>query len=133
MILGIPIRRIAGNKAQVTLVSGSVSILTFKEGKFAGVNTMSSKTTEGNFNQVNKKGAVLSVASCSEKDELIALEQQCTDFQNCAQTVTLSKGNNQHIYEVTKDRGVTIGKWILFLFVCLFILLLSKAHLDFLK
>jgi len=108
---GIPIRRIAGNKAQVTLVSGSVSILTFKEGKFAGVNTMSSKTTKGNFNQVNKKGAVLSVASCSEKDELIALEQQCTDFQNCAQTVTLSKGNNQHIYEVTKDRGVTIGAW----------------------
>ena len=117
MIVGIPIRRIAGNKAQVTLVSGSVSILTFKEGKFAGVNTMSSKTTEGNFNQVNKKGAVLSVASCSEKDELIALEQQCTDFQNCAQTVTLSKGNNQHIYEVTKDRGVTIGMWILFLYV----------------
>ena len=101
MILGIPIRRIAGNKLQVQLVSGSISILTFKDGNFAGVNTMSSKSS---------KGAVLSVASCSEKDELIALEQECTNFQNCAQTITLSKGNNQNIYELTKDRGVTIGK-----------------------
>ena len=104
MILGIPIRRISGNKVQVHLSSGSISILTFKEGNFAGINTMTSKTA---------KGAVLNVASCSGIDELIAMEQQCDNFQNCAQTVTLSKGNDQHTYEVTRDRGVTIGTIII--------------------
>ena len=93
-------RRISGNKVQVHLSSGSISILTFKEGNFAGINTMSSKTA---------KGAVLNVASCSGIDELIALEQQCDKFQNCAKTVTVSKGNDQHTYEVTRDRGITIG------------------------
>jgi len=99
---GIPIRRIAGSKAQVMLESGEITILTFKEGNFAGVNTMSTKTT---------KGAVLYVASCSEKADLIALEQQCDNFQKCAKTVTVTKGTSQHIYELTRDRGVTIGAW----------------------
>jgi len=101
---GIPIRRIAGNKAQVMLESGEITILTFKAGNFAGVNTMSSKAT---------KGAVLNVAGCSEKEaDFVALEQQCDNFQNCAKTVSLLKGTHQDTYEVTRDRGVTTGVWV---------------------
>ena len=88
------------------LESGEITILTFKAGNFAGVNTMSSKAT---------KGAVLNVAGCSEKEaDFVALEQQCDNFQNCAKTVSLLKGTHQDTYEVTRDRGVTTGKKHLF-------------------
>ena len=101
-ILGIQIRRINGNKAQVMLESGEIVILSFKAGNFAGVNTMSSKTT---------KGAVLNVASCSENvADFIALEQKCDNFHKCAKTVTLLKGTHQDTYEVSSDRGVTSGE-----------------------
>ena len=109
-ILGIPIRRINGNKAQVMLESGEIVILSFKAGNFAGVNTMSSKTT---------KGAVLNVASCSENvADFIALEQKCDNFHKCAKAITLLKGTHQDTYEVSSDRGVTSGETF-FLFFCL--------------
>ena len=111
-ILGIPIRRINGNKAQVMLESGEIVILSFKAGNFAGVNTMSSKTT---------KGAVLNVASCSENvADFIALEQKCDNFHKCAKTITLLKGTHQDTYEVSSDRGVTSGETVSFLILSLF-------------
>ena len=92
-----------GGKIQISLESGSVAILTFKEGQFSGINTVQNKNPNH----------FLHAAQCWNKIEegLIVLEQNCENDLTCSKLVTLTKSHQQNTYEASSDRGFITKSW----------------------
>ena len=92
-----------GGKIQISLESGSVAILSFKDGQFSGINTLQNK----------KSHHFLHAVQCWNKMEegLIVLEQNCENDLTCSKLVTLTKNNQQNTYEASSDRGFITKSW----------------------
>ena len=65
--IGQTIKSMQGGKIQVLLDSGSVALLTFKDGKFSSINNV--KSTKPNY--------FLHASQCVNNQEMIVLEQKC--------------------------------------------------------
>ena len=85
----------------MTLETGSVAILTFKEGKFSSINTVQNK----------KQGYFLHAAQCLNNEGSIILEQECKNDRSCAKISTLTKSHEQNTYEASGDRGMITKSW----------------------
>ena len=100
---GQKIQPLPGGKIQISLESGSVAILSFKDGQFSGINTLQNK----------KSHHFLHAVQCWNKMEegLIVLEQNCENDLTCSKLVTLTKNNQQNTYEASSDRGFITKSW----------------------
>ncbi len=95
------LRKLSDSKVQLMLANGSPVIATFKEGKLSSTNVVKSRK------------AVTNLVSCAnaKDDNPILLEQSCTDFKNCDNVMSISKGSNQHNYEATGQHGLISQAW----------------------
>ena len=100
--IGQQIKSMQGGKIQVLLDSGSVALLTFKDGKFSSINNV--KSTKPNY--------FLHASQCVNNQEMIVLEQKCEPEANsCDQYATLTRSKSKNTYEAKGDRGLVTKSW----------------------
>ena len=92
---------LTSDKAQITLESGSLAILTFKQGKFTSINVLKAK----------KSNAIVHAVTCTTAQELIVIEQTCENFVNCDKIATVTSGYSQETYESNGQRGLVTQAW----------------------